>query len=50
MDGVPAARDYQGGFKAELMVKDLGLANATAQEFSTPSHMARLAEELFKQV
>jgi 3-hydroxyisobutyrate dehydrogenase len=31
MDGVPASRDYQGGFMTELMVKDLGLAVEAAR-------------------
>ena len=26
MEGVPASRDYQGGFQTDLMIKDLGLA------------------------
>jgi 3-hydroxyisobutyrate dehydrogenase len=30
MDGVPSARGYTGGFACDLMVKDLGLANAAA--------------------
>jgi len=50
MEEVPAARDYQGGFHAELMVKDLGLAAAVAHECSAPLHMGRLAEQLYKQV
>ena len=31
MEGVPAGRGYSGGFAAELMVKDLGLARAAAR-------------------
>jgi len=34
MDGVPAARGYTGGFACDLMVKDLGLANAAAHSVS----------------
>lgn len=30
MEGVPSARGYTGGFACDLMVKDLGLANAAA--------------------
>jgi len=30
MEGVPSARGYSGGFACDLMVKDLGLANAAA--------------------
>lgn len=50
MDGVPAARNYEGGFHAELMVKDLGLAAAAAQDCGAPLHMGRLAAELYKRV
>lgn len=33
MEGVPASKDYQGGFMTDLMIKDLGLAlDAAAQE------------------
>ena len=49
MEGVPAARDYEGGFHAELMVKDLRLAAAAAGECGAPLHMARLAEQLYSQ-
>ena len=31
MEGVPASRDYQGGFATDLMVKDLGLAVEAAK-------------------
>jgi 3-hydroxyisobutyrate dehydrogenase len=38
MDGVPASRDYEGGFGVDLMLKDLGLAMeaALAAKASTP--------------
>ncbi|KAH9564953.1 hypothetical protein CY35_04G050800 [Sphagnum magellanicum] len=32
MSGVPASRNYQGGFSCHLMVKDVGLAVAAADE------------------
>ncbi|CAK9271602.1 unnamed protein product [Sphagnum jensenii] len=32
MSGVPASRNYQGGFSCHLMVKDVGLAMAAADE------------------
>ena len=50
MQGVPAAQSYSGGFHAELMVKDLGLAAAAAQGCGAPLHMARAAERLYRQV
>ena len=31
MDGVPASRDYKGGFTTDLMIKDLGLAMDAAK-------------------
>lgn len=47
MDGVPASRDYSGGFGVDLMLKDLGLAeqSALASQASTP--MGALARNLF---
>ncbi|WP_288373052.1 3-hydroxyisobutyrate dehydrogenase [uncultured Marinobacter sp.] len=48
MEGVPASRDYQGGFLVNLMTKDLGLAfdNAVANQASIP--MGSLARNLFQ--
>lgn len=48
MDGVPASRDYQGGFLVKLMNKDLGLAldNAVKQQSSIP--MGALARNLYQ--
>ncbi|MBB5321405.1 3-hydroxyisobutyrate dehydrogenase [Marinobacter oulmenensis] len=48
MEGVPASRDYQGGFLVKLMTKDLGLAfdNAVKQQSSIP--MGSLARNLFQ--
>ncbi|WP_336366371.1 3-hydroxyisobutyrate dehydrogenase [Marinobacter sp. C2H3] len=48
MDGVPASRDYQGGFLVKLMTKDLGLAfdNAVKNQASIP--MGSLARNLFQ--
>lgn len=48
MDGVPASRDYQGGFLVKLMTKDLGLAfdNAVTNQASIP--MGSLARNLFQ--
>ncbi|MDS1311711.1 3-hydroxyisobutyrate dehydrogenase [Marinobacter xiaoshiensis] len=47
MDGVPASRDYQGGFLVNLMNKDLGLAfdNAVKNQAAIP--MGSLARNLF---
>lgn len=48
MDGVPASRDYEGGFLVNLMTKDLGLAfdNAVKNQASIP--MGSLARNLFQ--
>ncbi len=48
MEGVPASRDYQGGFLVKLMTKDLGLAfdNAVTNQASIP--MGSLARNLFQ--
>ncbi|MBN7771643.1 3-hydroxyisobutyrate dehydrogenase [Marinobacter daepoensis] len=48
MEGVPASRDYQGGFLVNLMAKDLGLAfdNAVTNQASIP--MGSLARNLFQ--
>lgn len=32
MQGVPASRDYEGGFGCALMLKDLGLALEAAEQ------------------
>lgn len=47
MDGVPASRDYEGGFLVNLMNKDLGLAfdNAVKNQAAIP--MGSLARNLF---
>ncbi|MCA0914705.1 3-hydroxyisobutyrate dehydrogenase [Marinobacter nauticus] len=48
MEGVPASREYQGGFLVNLMAKDLGLAfdNAVTNQASIP--MGSLARNLFQ--
>ena len=47
MDGVPSSNDYQGGFLVDLMIKDLGLALASALETSTSTPMGALARSLY---
>ncbi|PAV26173.1 3-hydroxyisobutyrate dehydrogenase [Tamilnaduibacter salinus] len=48
MDGVPASRDYEGGFLVKLMTKDLGLAydNAVKQQSAIP--VGALARNLYQ--
>ncbi|EYU19111.1 hypothetical protein MIMGU_mgv1a008204mg [Erythranthe guttata] len=50
MDGVPASRDYDGGFATKLMAKDLNLAAVSAKQVGATSPMTFLAEEIFTQV
>lgn len=45
MEGVPASRDYTGGFSCQLMKKDLGLAVAAAEETRA---LAPLAQQVFQ--
>ena len=44
----PADNGYQGGFATALMLKDLKLAMAAAQEVGAPVPMGHRAEELYK--
>ncbi|CAM3530347.1 3-hydroxyisobutyrate dehydrogenase [Parendozoicomonas haliclonae] len=49
MDGVPASKDYQGGFMVDLMLKDLGLAAEIASQSQQDTPMGDLARSLFGQ-
>jgi 3-hydroxyisobutyrate dehydrogenase len=48
MDNVPASRDYTGGFGADLMLKDLGLATDAARPAKQPLIMGALAQQLYQ--
>lgn len=48
MEGVPASRGYEGGFFVDLMIKDLELALAAANEAGTPTAMGSLARNLYR--
>ncbi|MCQ3828895.1 3-hydroxyisobutyrate dehydrogenase [Microbulbifer elongatus] len=48
MDGVPASRDYQGGFSVALMLKDLGLAMDTAAGSASSTPLGALAKNLYQ--
>ncbi len=50
MDGVPASKDYKGGFAAKLMSKDLGLASAAAEHCNAKVPMSQEASKLYQQV
>ena len=44
----PADNDYKPGFAAELMLKDLGLALAAAEDTDADTPMGRMAAELYR--
>ena len=48
MEGVPASREYQGGFLVDLMRKDLGLAMTAAQDSASSVPMGALALNLYQ--
>ncbi|WP_350446803.1 3-hydroxyisobutyrate dehydrogenase [Pseudomonas solani] len=48
MAAAPASNGYQGGFMAELMAKDLGLAQEAAQLTQNSTPMGALALQLYK--
>jgi 3-hydroxyisobutyrate dehydrogenase len=48
MDGVPASRGYSGGFGANLMLKDLGLAADAARQARQPVMLGAMARELYQ--
>ncbi len=44
----PASREYSGGFGADLMLKDLGLATDAAKSVKQPAFMGALAQQLYQ--
>lgn len=48
MEGVPASRDYEGGFLVDLMRKDLSLALQTAQGTDSAIPLGALAHNLYQ--
>ncbi|MBM7062820.1 3-hydroxyisobutyrate dehydrogenase [Pseudomonas sp. UL073] len=48
MDNVPAARGYSGGFGADLMLKDLGLATEAARQAKQPVLLGAAAQQLYQ--
>ncbi len=48
MEGVPASRDYSGGFLVDLMIKDLGLAMDAADGTDMAIPMGSLARNLYR--
>jgi 3-hydroxyisobutyrate dehydrogenase len=47
-EGVPASRDYQGGFMVDLMTKDLELAAKTALATSSSTPLGSMALSLYR--
>ena len=48
MDNVPAARGYSGGFTADLMLKDLGLAAHAARHSKQSVALGAAAQQLYQ--
>lgn len=47
MAGVPSSKGYEGGFSCKLMVKDLGLALASAKEVGVDSPLTAELHEMY---
>ena len=50
LPGVPSSRDYEGGFGAALMLKDLGLAQGMADGSGTTTQMGSLAKKIYEEL
>ena len=48
MENAPASKGYSGGFMAELMAKDLGLAQEAAQVTGSSTPMGALALQIYR--
>ncbi|MFW3896095.1 3-hydroxyisobutyrate dehydrogenase [Pseudomonas bharatica] len=48
IDTAPAARGYTGGFGADLMLKDLGLATEAAKQAHQPVILGAVAQQLYQ--
>ncbi|WP_307987146.1 3-hydroxyisobutyrate dehydrogenase [uncultured Pseudomonas sp.] len=48
VEAAPASRGYTGGFGAELMLKDLGLATEAARQAHQPVVMGAVAQQLYQ--
>lgn len=44
----PSTNDYQGGFKVNLLYKDLGLASKVAKEVCSPTPLGSLTHEIYR--
>ena len=50
LEGVPASREYQGGFGASLMLKDLGLAELMAQSAQSQCTLGNMAKQIYTEI
>ncbi len=50
MENVPAARGYTGGFGADLMLKDLGLAMDAAKQANQAVVLGQVAQQLYQKM
>jgi 3-hydroxyisobutyrate dehydrogenase len=50
MENVPAARGYTGGFAADLMLKDLGLAMDAARQAKHSIALGEAAQQLYRRM
>ena len=48
--GTPASKEYKEGFAASLMVKDLALAQASAEFAGVQTPMTERAKELYERI
>lgn len=48
MEGVPASRDYSGGFGVDLMLKDLGLSQEAAMATRSVTPLGALARQIYQ--
>ncbi|APV51269.1 3-hydroxyisobutyrate dehydrogenase [Betaproteobacteria bacterium GR16-43] len=48
LDGVPASRDYVGGFGSDLMLKDLTLVTDAAKSAKQPVLLGALAQQIYQ--
>ena len=48
IETAPSSNDYNGGFKTNLLYKDLGLASKVAKEVSSPTPLGSLTHELYR--
>lgn len=48
IDTAPSSNDYNGGFKTNLLYKDLGLASKVAQEVCSPTPLGTLTHQFYR--